>query len=73
MGTALTVSQVANLLNVNERTVYRMAQRGELPAFKVAGIWRFLDSDIVAWVEQQKQAVADRVRKQDKGRNSESR
>ncbi len=34
---ALTVREVAEYLNVNEKTVYRLVQRGELPGFKVAG------------------------------------
>ena len=37
---AMTVRDVAAYLNVNEKTVYRLAQRCELPGFKVAGAWR---------------------------------
>ena len=33
----LTPYEVAGLLKVAEKTVYTMAQRGELPAFKVRG------------------------------------
>lgn len=33
----MTVRDVAAYLNVNEKTVYRLAQRRELPGFKVAG------------------------------------
>ena len=54
MSSALTVKQIAGLLAVNERTVYRMANSGELPAFRVAGSWRFLEEDIRNWIEQQK-------------------
>lgn len=60
MSAALTVRQVADLLSVNERTVYRMAQRGELPGFKVAGTWRFLQQDIEAWIDQRKRDAAER-------------
>lgn len=60
MSAALTETQVADLLSVNERTVYRMAQRGELPAFKVAGTWRFLQQDIEAWVNERKRDSAGR-------------
>lgn len=60
MSAALTVRQVAGLLSVNERTVYRMAQRGELPAFKVAGTWRFLQQDIEAWIDERKRDAAER-------------
>ena len=64
MSTALTVKQVAERLAVNERTVYRMANSGELPGFKVAGTWRFLEADIENWIEEQKSKTA--VKKSDK-------
>ncbi len=51
---ALTVRQVAAYLSVNEKTVYRLAQRGELPGFKVAGAWRFQPADIDCWIDRQK-------------------
>ena len=49
----LTVQEVAVLLKVADKTVYTMAQRGELPAFKVRGQWRFRRSDLDAWIAQQ--------------------
>ena len=51
---ALTVRQVAAYLSVNEKTVYRLAQRGELPGFKVAGAWRFQPRDLERWIELRK-------------------
>lgn len=51
---AMTVREVAIYLNVNEKTVYRLAQRRELPGFKVAGAWRFRPEDIEQWVQAQK-------------------
>jgi excisionase family DNA binding protein len=53
---AMTVREVADYLNVNEKTVYRLAQRRELPGFKVAGAWRFRRADIDMWIELQKKA-----------------
>lgn len=50
----LTLPEVAGLLKVAEKTVYTMAQRAELPAFKVRGQWRFKRADIDRWIEQQK-------------------
>lgn len=50
---AWTVRQVAEYLSVNERTVYRMAERGDLPAFKVGDAWRFRRDDINTWIERQ--------------------
>jgi len=53
----LTLPEVAVLLKVAEKTVYTMAQRSQLPAFKVRGQWRFKRSDLEQWIEDQKAAV----------------
>lgn len=53
----LTLPEVAQLLKVAEKTVYTMAQKGELPAFKVRGQWRFKRADLDVWVEEQKAAA----------------
>ncbi len=42
------------MLKVADKTVYTMAQRGEVPAFKVRGQWRFKRDDLDRWIEQQK-------------------
>ena len=56
----MTVRDVANYLNVDEKTVYRLAQKGELPGFKVAGTWRFKREDIYQWIEDQKMRAVDK-------------
>jgi excisionase family DNA binding protein len=58
---------VAEYLNVNERTAYRMAERGDPPAFKVGDAWRFRREDIDAWIAA---AVGVRRRLHEKGRRS---
>ena len=55
----LRLKDVAALLKVGEKTIYSMAQAGELPAFKVRGQWRFSRQDIDAWIEQQKVKTQD--------------
>lgn len=55
----LKIKDVAALLKVGEKTVYSMAQAGELPAFKVRGQWRFSRKDIDAWIERQKHTTQD--------------
>ncbi len=50
----MTVADVAEYLKVNEKTVYRLVQSGELPAFKVAGIWRMKFKDLERWIETRK-------------------
>lgn len=49
----LTIRDVAALLKVGEKTIYTMAQTGDLPGFKVRGQWRFRRSDIDAWIAAQ--------------------
>lgn len=59
----MTVREVASYLNVDEKTIYRLAKRGDLPGFKVAGTWRFKKGDINEWIERQK-SVATSPQKQ---------
>jgi excisionase family DNA binding protein len=49
----MTPEEVAMLLQIDRETVYRMARRGELPAFKVSSRWRFLPSRLQRWMEDQ--------------------
>src|ERR1700693_2928359 len=45
----LTVKELADYLQVNQTTIYRLARRSEVPAFKVGGDWRFNIESIDAW------------------------
>jgi excisionase family DNA binding protein len=56
----LNIREVAELLRVAEKTVYSMAQRGELPAFKVRGQWRVRRVDLDAWITAQRAATRPR-------------
>lgn len=49
----LTVQEVATLLKLADKTVYSMAQAGELPAFKVRGQWRMRRVDFEDWIQRQ--------------------
>ena len=51
---AMTVRDVAGFLAVDEKTIYRLAQQGKLPGFKVAGTWRFQLQDLQGWIDLQK-------------------
>ncbi|HAE8194416.1 MULTISPECIES: helix-turn-helix domain-containing protein [Enterobacteriaceae] len=46
----LTIKEVADYLKVNERTIYRLAARGDLPGFRVGNAWRFRRGDLNVWV-----------------------
>ena len=50
-GEILTLDEVAAFLKAGKRTVYRFAQNGEIPAFKLGGTWRFRRSELESWIE----------------------
>ena len=52
----LTLPEVAQLLKVAEKTVYTMAQRGEISEFKVRGQWCFKRADLDQLIGGQKTA-----------------
>ena len=43
----LTIREVARFLRIKDRTVYALANKGEIPAFKVGRQWRFHRSRIL--------------------------
>jgi excisionase family DNA binding protein len=53
----LTIQGLADYLQIDEKTAYRMAQGGELPGFKVRRQWRFKRADIDVWIESRKKNV----------------
>jgi len=48
----MTVKEVAEYLQLDEHTIYRMARKGEIPAYKIAGQWRFKKELIEQWLEK---------------------
>ena len=50
-GEILTLEEVAAFLKAGKRTVYRFAQNGEIPAFKLGGTWRFRRSELETWIQ----------------------
>jgi excisionase family DNA binding protein len=49
-GEILTLDEVAAYLKAGKRTVYRLAQQGEIPAFKLGGTWRFRRTELDRWI-----------------------
>lgn len=45
----LTVRDVAGLLDVSEKTVYRWLAEGRLPAYRLSGQYRFSRAEILEW------------------------
>ena len=51
-GEILTLEEVAVFLRAGKRTVYRFAQNGQIPAFKLGGTWRFRRSELERWIDE---------------------
>jgi excisionase family DNA binding protein len=47
----LTANQVAELLQIHPRTVYKLVKEGSLPGRKFGGGWRFSKSETLAMVQ----------------------
>jgi len=50
----LTLEQIAEYLQMSTSSIYKMAQVGKIPAYKIGRQWRFRREEIDKWVEKQK-------------------
>lgn len=57
----LTTGEAADLLRVSTKTVLTLAGKGELPGRQVGRAWRFLRSDLVAYIHGDALPPADAV------------
>ena len=48
----MTVKQIAQYLQMDEHTIYRLARAGQIPAIKIAGQWRFKKEVIDKWINE---------------------
>lgn len=57
----LTVRDVAELLNVSEKSVYRWITDGNLPAYRVSGQYRFNRAELLEWATARKVNVSPKI------------
>jgi nitrogen PTS system EIIA component len=50
----LSVRDVAGLLEVSEKTVYRWIEDGKLPGYRISGQYRFNRAELLAWATAKK-------------------
>jgi excisionase family DNA binding protein len=50
----MTISQVAEYLQISDMTTYKLVQEGKIPAFKVGRHWRVKKEDLADFIEKQK-------------------
>ena len=53
----LTLAEAATILKISKRTLHRMIQHRQIPAFKVGGQWRILESRFQEWVQVEENSV----------------
>lgn len=57
----LTVKDVARLLSVSEKTVYRWVKQGHLPAYQVHEQYRFNRAEILEWATSRKIPISPEI------------
>jgi len=57
----LTVRDVAKLLDVSEKTVYRWAQKGQIPFYRVSDQYRFNRVELLEWATARRVAVSPEI------------
>ncbi len=55
----LTLREAASILKISKRTLHRMIQTGQIPALKVGGQWRILESRLEELVQEEKNTAPD--------------
>lgn len=57
-----TIGELARFLGVTRKTLYRLVQRGRIPAFKIGWMWRFREIEIHQWLEGHRAVKVSRAR-----------
>jgi len=48
----MNLREVAGYLGVHRSTIYKYAQKGSIPAFKIGSDWRFPKKHIDQWIDE---------------------
>ncbi len=55
----MTVKEVADYLKMKTVTIYKHAQEGKIPGFKVGSKWRFKKTTIDKWIARLEKGEGD--------------
>lgn len=56
----MTLEEVAKYLHVSKDSIYRLAQKGEIPASKLGNLWRFKKEEIDEWMKNRRNSKRKR-------------
>ena len=62
MATYLSISEIAEILNLSKPTVWRLVDDGDLAGIKIRDTWRVARVDFDSWIEQQKAVSQEKIR-----------
>jgi excisionase family DNA binding protein len=48
----MRLSDAAKMLHCHQSTLYRLCQRGQIPAFRLGGSWRINRADLERWMKR---------------------
>jgi len=51
----MTIDELAKYLRMKKVTIYKHAQEGKLPGFKVGSKWRFKKTTVDKWISDKEQ------------------
>ena len=57
----MTPSEVAGLLKIHLKTVYKLAEKGVIPGNRIGRSWRFSRSDVLELVSSRQMEAGDQV------------
>ena len=63
----MTIKEVADYLGVHASTIYKYAQQGTIPAFKIGSDWRFSQKHIDNWIERETNKASKRPMEKKEG------
>ena len=62
-GQIYTLEEIADILRVDQKTVYRLVSNKELVAFQVGRIFRFDEPDLLDFIKRSKEKVKSSAKK----------
>lgn len=54
----MTIKEVAKYLKLSEAMIYKLAQKGEMPAAKIGSAWRFSEEAIDRWLGDESKSTS---------------
>lgn len=65
----MTLPEVAKYLRLSIHTIYKMAQKGRIPALKAGAVWRFNRAEIDEWMRSEAERRQEERRKKARSGN----